>query len=179
MVVDDAIVVRRLLMRWIAAEPDMTVAACLRTGREAVEQIDECDPDVVVLDIDMPELDGLSALPILLETAGIWPERLAFIMDMMRKMSFHTDPQEIVQTHAHYRLLSEQVQAAYAAFDQELKIVADIQAFVAAHVLADGADHRVGCSLPAVRHAANNRVTTSDFEHPTHRDRSVDATFAI
>ena len=67
MVVDDAIVVRRLLMRWIAAEPDMTVAACLRTGREAVEQIEECDPDVVVLDIDMPELDGLSALPILLE----------------------------------------------------------------------------------------------------------------
>src|SRR5271156_4316895 len=67
MVVDDAIVVRRLLMRWIGAEPDMTVAACLRTGREAVEQIEECDPDVVVLDIDMPELDGLSALPLLLK----------------------------------------------------------------------------------------------------------------
>ena len=67
MVVDDAIVVRRLLTRWIAAERDMTVAACLRTGREAVEQIDECDPDVVVLDIDMPELDGISALPILLK----------------------------------------------------------------------------------------------------------------
>ncbi len=67
MVVDDAIVVRRLLTRWIAAEPDMTVAACLRTGREAVEQIEECDPDVVVLDIDMPELDGLSALPLLLK----------------------------------------------------------------------------------------------------------------
>src|SRR5271155_3888912 len=67
MVVDDAIVVRRLLMRWIGAEPDMTVAACLRTGREAVEQIEECDPDVVVLDIDTPELDGISALPLLLK----------------------------------------------------------------------------------------------------------------
>ncbi len=67
MVVDEAIVVRRLLMRWIGAEPDMTVAACLRTGREAVEQIEECDPDVVVLDIDMPELDGLAALPRLLK----------------------------------------------------------------------------------------------------------------
>jgi two-component system, chemotaxis family, protein-glutamate methylesterase/glutaminase len=67
MVVDDAIVVRRLLTRWIAAERDMTVAACLRTGREAVEQIEECDPDIVVLDIDMPELDGISALPLLLE----------------------------------------------------------------------------------------------------------------
>jgi two-component system chemotaxis response regulator CheB len=67
MVVDDAIVVRRLLMRWIAAERDMIVAACLRTGREAVERIEECDPDIVVLDIDMPELDGISALPILLQ----------------------------------------------------------------------------------------------------------------
>jgi len=67
MVVDDAIVVRRLLTRWIAAERDMTLAACLCTGREAVEQLEECDPDVVVLDIDMPELDGISALPQLLK----------------------------------------------------------------------------------------------------------------
>jgi two-component system, chemotaxis family, protein-glutamate methylesterase/glutaminase len=67
MVVDDAIVVRRLLTRWIGAEPDMTVAACVRTGREAVEQLLVCDPDVVVLDVDMPELDGISALPLLLK----------------------------------------------------------------------------------------------------------------
>jgi two-component system chemotaxis response regulator CheB len=45
----------------------MMVAACLRTGREAVEQIESCNPDVVVLDIDMPELDGISALPLLLK----------------------------------------------------------------------------------------------------------------
>jgi two-component system, chemotaxis family, protein-glutamate methylesterase/glutaminase len=67
MIVDDAIVVRRVLRSWIAAEPDMTVAACSRTGREAVEQIEDCDPDVVVLDVDMPELDGISALPLLLK----------------------------------------------------------------------------------------------------------------
>jgi len=67
MVVDDAVVVRRLLTRWIAAERDMTVAVSLRTGREAVEQIERFDPDVVVLDIDMPELDGISALPLLLK----------------------------------------------------------------------------------------------------------------
>ena len=67
MIVDDAIVARRLLTRWIDAEPDMPVAASLRTGREAVEQIEASDPDVVVLDIDMPELDGISALPLLLK----------------------------------------------------------------------------------------------------------------
>ena len=66
MIVDDAIVVRRLLARWIDAEPDLTVAACLRTGREAVEQVEAIDPDVVVFDVEMPELDGISALPLLL-----------------------------------------------------------------------------------------------------------------
>jgi two-component system, chemotaxis family, protein-glutamate methylesterase/glutaminase len=67
MVVDDAIVVRRQLTRWMDDEKDMTVAACLRTGREAVEQLEACNPDVVVLDVDMPELDGISALPQLLK----------------------------------------------------------------------------------------------------------------
>jgi two-component system chemotaxis response regulator CheB len=67
MIVDDAIVVRRLLSRWIAAERDMTIAASACTGREAVALLDDCNPDVVVLDVDMPELDGISALPQLLK----------------------------------------------------------------------------------------------------------------
>jgi two-component system, chemotaxis family, protein-glutamate methylesterase/glutaminase len=66
MIVDDSVVARRLLTRWIGAEPDMMVAGCLRTGREAVDQLVDCHPDVVVLDVDMPELDGISALPLLL-----------------------------------------------------------------------------------------------------------------
>ena len=67
MVVDDAIVVRSLLTRWVDAEPDMQIIASLRTGREAVARIEGSDADVVVLDIDMPELDGISALPLLLQ----------------------------------------------------------------------------------------------------------------
>ena len=67
MVVDDAVVARSLVTRWVDAEPDMTIVASLRTGREAVEQIDKSNPDVVVLDVEMPELDGISALPLLLK----------------------------------------------------------------------------------------------------------------
>ena len=67
MVVDDAVVARSLVTRWVDAEPDMTVTASLRTGREAVDQIESADPDVVVLDVEMPELDGISALPLLLK----------------------------------------------------------------------------------------------------------------
>jgi two-component system, chemotaxis family, protein-glutamate methylesterase/glutaminase len=66
MVVDDALVVRGLFARWITAEPDLEVVATLRTGREAVAQLERANPDVVLLDIEMPELDGLAALPQLL-----------------------------------------------------------------------------------------------------------------
>src|SRR3954449_5997043 len=66
MIVDDSVVIRGLISRWVGAEHDMEVAASLRTGLEAVNQIERINPDVAVLDIEMPELDGLSALPQLL-----------------------------------------------------------------------------------------------------------------
>src|ERR1700719_2013759 len=67
MVVDDAVVVRGLVSRWVSEQPGLAVVASLRTGRQAVDQLERADPDVVVLDVEMPELDGISALPLLLE----------------------------------------------------------------------------------------------------------------
>jgi two-component system chemotaxis response regulator CheB len=66
MIVDDAVVVRGLVSRWIGAEPDMLVAGTCANGREAVDSLTRVEPDVVVLDVEMPELDGLGALPQLL-----------------------------------------------------------------------------------------------------------------
>ena len=66
MVVDDSAVIRGMISRWIEAEPDLTVAASIRTGLDAVNQIVRVNPDVVVLDIEMPDMDGISALPLLL-----------------------------------------------------------------------------------------------------------------
>jgi two-component system chemotaxis response regulator CheB len=66
MVVYDSVVIRGMISRWIGAEPDMEVSASLRTGLDAVNQIERIKPDVAVLDIEMPELDGISALPQLL-----------------------------------------------------------------------------------------------------------------
>ncbi len=67
MVVDDAVVVRGTIMRWVDAEPDMQVVASLRSGREAIEQVGRRAPDVVILDVTMPDIDGITALPLLLE----------------------------------------------------------------------------------------------------------------
>jgi two-component system chemotaxis response regulator CheB len=67
MIVDDAIVVRGMLVRWIEAEAGLQVVASLRSGREAIEQMERTNPDVVILDVDMPDIDGITALPLLFE----------------------------------------------------------------------------------------------------------------
>jgi two-component system chemotaxis response regulator CheB len=67
MVVDDAVVVRGLLTRWIEAEPGLQIVGSMRNGREAIEQLERANPDVVILDVDMPDTDGITALPRLLE----------------------------------------------------------------------------------------------------------------
>jgi two-component system chemotaxis response regulator CheB len=66
MVVDDSAVIRGLISRWIEAEPDMAVVGSMRTGLDAVNQVERIKPDVVVLDIEMPDMDGITALPLLL-----------------------------------------------------------------------------------------------------------------
>jgi len=67
MVVDDAVVVRGLLARWIEAEAGLQIVGSMRSGREAIEQLERANPDVVILDVDMPDTDGITALPRLLE----------------------------------------------------------------------------------------------------------------
>ncbi len=66
MVVDDAVVIRGLLTRWLDADPGLSVVGSHRNGKLAVEDVEKSNPDVVVLDIEMPEMDGMTALPLML-----------------------------------------------------------------------------------------------------------------
>lgn len=67
MVVDDSVVVRGLIGRWLDEDPAIAVVASHRNGKLAVEDVARSNPDVVVLDVEMPEMDGLTALPLLLK----------------------------------------------------------------------------------------------------------------
>ncbi|WP_310621451.1 protein-glutamate methylesterase/protein-glutamine glutaminase [Flexibacterium corallicola] len=66
MIVDDSAVIRGLISRWIQEDPDMQVVATHRNGKLATDDIEKSDPDVVILDIEMPVMDGLTALPLIL-----------------------------------------------------------------------------------------------------------------
>lgn len=63
MVVDDSAVIRGMVGRWLAAEADIQVVAVAANGAIAVREVARANPEVVVLDIEMPEMDGLAALP--------------------------------------------------------------------------------------------------------------------
>ncbi|MDA7948709.1 MAG: chemotaxis response regulator protein-glutamate methylesterase [Hyphomicrobiaceae bacterium] len=66
MIVDDSAVVRGLVSRWVGEDPDMEACGRFSNGQLAVDGIVKSDPDVIVLDIEMPVMDGLTALPELL-----------------------------------------------------------------------------------------------------------------
>jgi two-component system chemotaxis response regulator CheB len=70
MVVDDSVVVRGVFGRIIDAQPDMKVATTAANGRAALDALRQVEVDVVLLDVEMPEMDGLEALPKILT---MWP----------------------------------------------------------------------------------------------------------
>ena len=67
MVVDDSAVVRGLITRMLEEDPAFVVAASVGNGQMAISALERHDIEVVVLDIEMPVMDGLTALPKLLK----------------------------------------------------------------------------------------------------------------
>ncbi len=63
MIVDDSAVVRGLISRWLEHEPDMILAGLATDGAKGIDKVREVQPDVLILDIEMPNMGGLEALP--------------------------------------------------------------------------------------------------------------------
>lgn len=78
LVVDDAVVFRRLLTEELNKDQAIEVAGTASNGKIALARIPQVNPDIVILDVEMPEMDGLKALAELRKT---WP-RLPVIMFM-------------------------------------------------------------------------------------------------
>ncbi len=62
LIVDDAVVVRKILSDALAADPEIEVAGFAANGRIALQKIPQVNPDIVTLDVEMPEMDGLATL---------------------------------------------------------------------------------------------------------------------
>lgn len=67
MVVDDSVVIRGFLTRFIEEDPELKVTSSVGNGQLAISALERTQVDVVVLDIEMPVMDGLTALPLILK----------------------------------------------------------------------------------------------------------------
>src|ERR1700723_2925463 len=76
LVVDDAVVIRRMVSGELSNDPALEVVGTAANGRIALTMMSQVSPDVVILDVEMPELDGLSTLK---ELRKSWP-RVPVIM---------------------------------------------------------------------------------------------------
>jgi two-component system, chemotaxis family, protein-glutamate methylesterase/glutaminase len=62
MVVDDAVVVRKIVTDSLSSDPEIDVVGVAANGRIALAKIPQINPDILTLDIEMPEMDGLQTL---------------------------------------------------------------------------------------------------------------------
>jgi two-component system chemotaxis response regulator CheB len=62
LVVDDSVVIRRVLTEVLGADPEIEVVGTAVNGRAGLQKVAELAPDLVTLDVEMPELDGLGTL---------------------------------------------------------------------------------------------------------------------
>lgn len=62
LIVDDSVVIRRLLTDILGQDPEIEVAGTAPNGRIALAKLPQINPDLVTLDVEMPELDGLETL---------------------------------------------------------------------------------------------------------------------
>lgn len=68
LIVDDSIVVRKLLTDALSAEPLIDVVGFATNGRSALEKVSQLSPDLLTLDVEMPEMNGLETLAALRKT---------------------------------------------------------------------------------------------------------------
>ncbi len=72
-IVDDSAVIRRLLSEILSGDPALEVVGNAADGRAALSRISLVHPDIVILDVDMPEMDGLQALAALRQQNAALP----------------------------------------------------------------------------------------------------------
>lgn len=73
LVVDDSVVIRRMLTAVLSEDPQLEIAGVAANGRIALSKIPQVNPDIVILDIEMPELNGIETLRELRKTYPLLP----------------------------------------------------------------------------------------------------------
>ncbi len=135
MVVDDSAVVRGFVSRLVQAEADMVVAAQASDGAMALDALARHPVDVVVLDIEMPVMDGLTALPKLL---ALRPGLKVVIASTLSRRNAEVSLKALALGASDYIPKPEAGTALLSAEDFQRELVAKIRALGARRSPAAG-----------------------------------------
>ena len=116
MIVDEHDMVRRGLLTFLKVKPDLESVAEARNGEEAIQICEQVRPDVILMDLKMPVMDGVTATRIIRER---WPEVQVIALTSFQEKEL---VQEVLQAGAISYLLknvtvdelAEAIRAAYA-----------------------------------------------------------------
>jgi two-component system chemotaxis response regulator CheB len=67
LIVDDSAFMRTALSKMLSSDPEITIIGTAKDGVEAVEKVQQLRPDIVTMDVEMPRMDGVSALRLIME----------------------------------------------------------------------------------------------------------------
>lgn len=87
-IVDDSVVIRGSIDRLISVDPSIHVVATCNDGGAAIKAAEQHKPDVMILDIEMPVMDGLTALPKILEVSP--DTKVVMFSSLTEKGASHT-----------------------------------------------------------------------------------------
>ena len=113
LIVEDSLTAQSLLKGIIAEDPSFNVVATVTNGRQAVESVAKLHPDVVSMDINMPEMDGLEAtrqimyntpVPIVIVSSQYEPSDLALSFSILKAGALTIMPRPYGPMHPDYRL---------------------------------------------------------------------------
>src|SRR5436190_11394678 len=96
LIADDHTILRQGLRRILEAEPDITVVGEAATGTDAVKRAKQLEPDVIIMDISMPEQDGIESMRQIVKSL---PSRVL-----------------ILSVHLEHQVISEAVAAGAAGY---------------------------------------------------------------
>jgi two-component system chemotaxis response regulator CheB len=155
MIVDDSAVIRGLVSRWIEEEPGLEVVARHANGKLAVDDVERSAPDIVLLDIEMPVMDGLEALPLLL---GARPELRVLMVSTLTRRNAEISFKALALGALDYVPKPDTNREITTSLDFRREVIRKIKSLGKVRLLGRAADDgQVGDAEPSARMAFRQR----------------------
>ncbi|WP_417451557.1 protein-glutamate methylesterase/protein-glutamine glutaminase [Kordiimonas sp.] len=145
MVVDDSAIIRGFLCRYLSEDADIEVVTTANNGAVALRQLQAHNIEVVVLDIEMPEMDGLTALPRMIE---LIPDLQVVMASTLTRKNAEVSLRAMQMGAVDYVPKPETARSVNASIDFRRELVDKVKAWASRRRKKRGEDLPTGANDP-------------------------------